>query len=154
MARASAAILVLALVPAVTFGAAAGAQTALGAEIVLEVSPVPSAKGRLHLAIYDRAEEFPKQGFGRVRDNVPAEASITRYVALDLPPGRYAVAVFHDENGNGAFDQGLFAWPLEGFGFSRDPSVLSGAPDFDAAAVEVDEPGVRIPIRLRQGPFD
>ena len=60
----------------------------------------------------------------------------------DLPPGRYAIAVFQDLNGNGKLDQSFFGVPKEPYGFSRDAEG-SGLtpPGFEAAAVSLgDEP--------------
>jgi uncharacterized protein (DUF2141 family) len=37
-------------------------------------------------------------------------------------PGRYAVALFHDENANGRMDK-MLMMPREGFGFSRDAPI-------------------------------
>ena len=56
-----------------------------------------------------------------------------------LPPGRYAVNAFHDENGNGESDTNLLGIPAEGYGFANDPVIRFGPPDFEAAAVSVGE---------------
>jgi uncharacterized protein (DUF2141 family) len=47
----------------------------------------------------------------------------------NVAPGRYAVALFHDENANGRLDKVLMV-PKEGFGFSRDAPVRFGPPRF------------------------
>ncbi len=65
-----------------------------------------------------------------------------------LRPGRYAVAVYHDENDNGEFDQALFGIPLEDFGFSNDATVFLGPPSFGEAQVSVPEEGARITIHM------
>ena len=54
----------------------------------------------------------------------------------DIPSGHYAVAVFHDENGNGKLDT-YFGIPAEGIGFSRNPRLIFGPPGFAAAAFVV-----------------
>jgi len=69
-------------------------------------------------------------------------------VFTDLAPGAYAVAAYHDENGNGEFDQGFLGLPLEGYGFSRDASGFLSAPSFSSAAVLLEEGGKTIRIRL------
>jgi uncharacterized protein (DUF2141 family) len=35
----------------------------------------------------------------------------------DIKPGKYAIAVIHDENCNGELDSNLFGIPTEGYGF-------------------------------------
>ena len=57
----------------------------------------------------------------------------------DLPPGRFAVAVFHDENENDELDVNFIGIPKEGYAFSRDARGFAGPPSFDAAAVEIAE---------------
>jgi uncharacterized protein (DUF2141 family) len=42
-----------------------------------------------------------------------------RFVFGGLPPGDYAVFVFHDENNDGVFNTGFLKRPLEGRGFSH-----------------------------------
>lgn len=65
-----------------------------------------------------------------------------------VPPGRYAVAVIHDENENHKLDRNFLGIPKEGFGFANNPRVLLTAPSFNAAAVEVSCPVMQIEIRL------
>ena len=65
-----------------------------------------------------------------------------------VAPGRYAIAVFHDENGNGKMDKALLI-PKEGFGFSRDAPVRMGPPPFSAAAFDVADKDVRQSIKMR-----
>jgi uncharacterized protein (DUF2141 family) len=51
-----------------------------------------------------------------------------------LAPGaEYAVAAFHDENGNDDLDRGLFGIPTEGTGASNDARGFMGPPPYDGA---------------------
>ncbi len=63
-------------------------------------------------------------------------------------PGRYAVALFHDENANGRLDK-MFMMPREGFGFSRDAPIRFGPPRFSAAAFTLGEAQMTTSIRMR-----
>ena len=64
-----------------------------------------------------------------------------------LPSGTYALAVFHDENGNGRLD--TFARiPREGFGFSRNPAIRFGPPRFAQARFAVTGGEVRQNVRI------
>ncbi len=56
----------------------------------------------------------------------------------DLPPGRYAVLVFHDANGNGRLDLNFLGIPREPLGFSNR-YWAKGPPAFAEAALEVGE---------------
>ncbi len=53
-----------------------------------------------------------------------------------LPSGTYALALIHDENGNGKLDT-MMGIPKEGFGFSNNPAIRFGPPSFASAGVAV-----------------
>ena len=65
-----------------------------------------------------------------------------------VPPGTYAIALVHDENGNRRMDKTLIL-PREGFGFSRDAPVRFGPPSFAAAAFAVASQPVRQTVKMR-----
>lgn len=67
---------------------------------------------------------------------------------LQLPPGRYAVIVFHDENDNGLLDTDFFGIPNEGYGFGNNAVGFLGPPSFDAASVTVGSADQAIAISL------
>ena len=55
----------------------------------------------------------------------------------DLPPGTYAITLFHDENDNAALDMNFLGWPKEGVGASRRAHVRLGPPRFEDAVFEL-----------------
>lgn len=63
-------------------------------------------------------------------------------------PGRYAVATYHDKNGNRDLDQKINFMPKEPFGLSTNPKLRWGLPKFDEADFEVPVEGVAITIQL------
>lgn len=67
---------------------------------------------------------------------------------FQIPPGKYAVAVIHDENGNHKLDRNFLGIPKEGFGFANNPKVLLSAPPFQTAAIQVSCPLTQIEIHL------
>ncbi|MEX0693646.1 MAG: DUF2141 domain-containing protein [Rhodospirillales bacterium] len=120
---------------------------AVAAMLEVEVSGLASDQGRVHVALYDTPDAFPKSDGMLIKTKVPIQGGVARVVFDDLKPGRYAVAVFHDENGNNSFDQGIFGIPLESYGFSSGARAFFAAPSFEAAAFDVAEPETRIVIR-------
>ena len=73
--------------------------TAGPANLTITVTGLRSADGLVRLAIFDNADEFPVGEKYAARD-VPARAVAQTVVFTGLKPGRYAVAMHHDENGN------------------------------------------------------
>ena len=75
-----------------------------------------SADGRVYVAVHEpeSKDAFPS-GDGVVdRFCESARVGVIHLVARDLPPGRYAVNAFHDENDNGKLDTNLVGIPSEG----------------------------------------
>ena len=94
--------------------------------------------GVVRACLTNQADRFPtcddpERSFKMVRQ---ASGTVT-LVFHHVPPGRYAVALLHDENGNGKADRAAMMIPKEGFGFSRDAKVRFGPPRFGAAAFDV-----------------
>jgi len=120
------------------------------ADLTVRVEGLPNSRGDVHIALYDNPKAFP-DGDGMLREEeVPISAGIAIWTAAGLKPGRYAVAVYHDEDGDDDFDQGIFGIPLERFGFSNGAFVLLGPPSFEAAAFDVAAEGATIVIDLER----
>ena len=114
------------------------------ADLAVEVRGIRSDDGRLFVAVHapETKETFPAGAGAVAALQQRARAGVIRYMLHDLPPGRYAVNAFHDENDNGELDTNLIGIPSEGFGFANDPDASFGPPDFEAAAVNVGDAGV------------
>ena len=113
------------------------------------VTELRSERGDVHIALYATPESFPKSD-GMLADAVlPARTGGVTATFPGLAPGAYALAAYHDENGNGEFDRAFFGLPLEGFAFSNDASPFFGPPDFTDAAILLTGPvtDVMIPIK-------
>jgi len=114
-----------------------------------QVTGLRSAKGQVLACLTARAAAFPdcaKDPAARAV-KVPASANVELDFG-EVPPGRYAISLFHDENGNGRLDRRLLM-PREGYGFSRDAPVHLGPPRFAEAAFAVNGGSQRQLIRMR-----
>ena len=105
--------------------------------------------GRIAVALYGDAASL-RRGQGAVRTlRVERTGATTRTVITGLPPGRYAVATFHDRDGNGALTLWPIGLPKEAYGFSNEARGRFGPPGFAAAAFDLPAGGARQAIRLR-----
>lgn len=68
----------------------------------------------------------------------------------DLPPGRFAVQLFQDSNGNGRLDLGPRGIPLEPVGFSNNPPLFGGKPKPRDSQFEHGTADTEISVRLQQ----
>jgi uncharacterized protein (DUF2141 family) len=105
-------------------------------DLTVEVLNAKSAQGTVSGAIFGSEADWLKDGQASQGAREPAAAR-TVLVYRNLPAGRYAVSVFHDENGNGKLDTNPAGIPIERYGFSRDARGMMGPPAFADAAVDL-----------------
>ncbi|MQX37793.1 DUF2141 domain-containing protein [Roseospira navarrensis] len=140
------ATLAAALAAVALAGPAGAADTA---PLAITVIGVEAGDGSVRADIYDNAETFREPDEAVAALAVAARPGGT--VDLEpvaLPPGRYAVIVYHDEDDDGDLDRFLGMMPTEGYGVSTNPT-LSGPPDFDDTAVILPPEGTTIRIEMR-----
>lgn len=110
---------------------------ALAADLQLQVVDGPATEATLYVALFDSAKGYAGNK-ALAAQTVPLRAGAARLAFPDLAPGRYALRVFADENGNGKLDTNPMGMPTERYGFSNDAKGNRAAPGFDAAAFSVD----------------
>lgn len=116
--------------------------TAQAADLTVTIRHLRNTQGVVSVAVYNSAHGFLESGAEiRSLDVTPIGAE-TPVVFKDLPPGTYAIAAFHDENGSGGFDTNFLGLPVEGYGFSNGAKAFLGPPAFQEAAVPVDSQAV------------
>lgn len=133
---------------------------ALSNDLRLSIDNVRSDRGEILIALYDDADGFrsaisnaAKRGLvpdsGRlIGTAIRAERGTQSTVFTQLPAGRYAIVVIHDEDDNGRLDKNLWGVPIEGYGFGNNTQGLFGPPSFDAAAITVGSGDVSASITL------
>ena len=106
-------------------------------ELTVVIDKLRSANGMVHLALWNSAVGFTRPEHALIQTEQPAADGQVRFDLGQLAPGRYALASYHDENGNGEFDQTWIGWPDEGLGFSNGAWITLGRPSFEDAAFEL-----------------
>lgn len=122
--------------------------TALAARLEIQVEGIHPGQGDLRLVLYDKAEGFRKERHSREVRALPASQTSLGFVFDGLPPGRYAVMAYHDEDGNGQLNRRFGMFPIEGYGLSNNPR-LSGPPSFEETAFELTDPGQVVTVRMK-----
>ncbi len=105
--------------------------------VTVRVDGLRNTNGYINISLYDGSGEFPGADAIALKE-VEVDGYSMDIVFEDLEPGSYAIAVVHDENGNGDIDMNSYGMPMEGFGFSNEAQATMGPPSFDEAAFEVD----------------
>jgi|KBSSwiStaDraftv2_1062776.scaffolds.fasta_scaffold59714_2 uncharacterized protein (DUF2141 family) len=134
--------------PAQAEDACAGEPGGGGVKLNVDTSGLRDADGLVAVTVYpDDPDRFLAPGGKLLRVRTKAIRPTTR-ACFWLPPGHYAVAIYHDENGNRSFDRDPMGRPAEGYGFSNDAPARMGLPEYDAVRFRVSSSGSTIRIRM------
>lgn len=131
--------------------ACAGTPAPGQARLTVIATGLRNAGGEVAFTIYpDDKSRFLARHGKLLRVRVKTLAPVTT-ACFWVPPGHYAIAQYHDENGDRHFNRTLFA-PKEGFGFSNDAPTSIGLPSFASArfVVPAGSTTVRMAMRYRR----
>ena len=105
--------------------------------IELTVSGINLKKGKnIKVAIYDEIG-FLKEI--KIQKTIQSKGKEIIIKLDDIEVGKYAIAVFQDENSDGKMNTNFMGKPKELSGFSNDAKGDLGPPDFNDAAFSVKE---------------
>ena len=124
------------------------APLAAAGDITLVIANVTSTEGRIGVSLVNEAGYAGKAQPVAALMVAPTSPR-TRIVIPNVAPGRYAVQVMHDRNGNGKLDTNIVGIPTEPYGFSNDAPANFGPPEFAAAAFQVGAPGTSATVTLQ-----
>ncbi|AWJ92863.1 DUF2141 domain-containing protein (plasmid) [Azospirillum baldaniorum] len=143
---------------------------AQAAELRITVEGIRSQNGTILIGLYDSLATFnraiamsDREGFLNdpsrfaavaLRANAALKSSV---VFTNLNPGRYAIVLFHDEDGNGKLNKDALGVPTEPYGFSNDARGFLGPPAFEKAIMQIDDSDKVVRITLTRpgaGPID
>jgi uncharacterized protein (DUF2141 family) len=125
------------------------AEGSANSNLGVTVKGLKNQKGQVCFSLFSSSRGFPsnnkravkaqcvKLGDSNVKLNIPS-----------LKAGTYAIAMFHDSNGDGKLNTNSLGIPKEGFGFSRNPRIVTGPPKFGDSAVFVVGSSTDISINL------
>ena len=118
------------------------------AGLAVSVDGVRNAEGRVMVAVYRGKDGFRDQKKAVALINLRARKGSVTVTLPDLPVGAYAVAVFHDENGDEKLATNLLGIPTEGYGFSNDARGNMGPPSFADSAIQLNDGIAAVPIKM------
>ena len=107
--------------------------------LTVDVSELRNSEGIVQFALYNREDAFPdehyKKYFKKLTGKIINGASTVTFE--NLPEGKYAVNILHDENNDGKIKKGILL-PKEGIGFSNFQSIgFSNRPTFAKASFSI-----------------
>lgn len=115
--------------------------------IQVGVDGLRNDRGQVLCALFSSAPDFPKKpenALAHAKSTIAHEQATCEFQSI--PPGTYAVSVFHDENSNGKLDTNFMGIPREGVGASNNAKGRLGPPKFASAAFPY--PGGRLFLQI------
>lgn len=105
--------------------------------LTVKIEGIESVSGNLYIGLYTSQDVFTgKSEYGKI---IKVEGNTAETSFSELKEGKYALAIFQDENSNGKLDLGQYGIPKEKFAFSNNvnPLVLMHPPVFEDCSFDL-----------------
>ncbi len=140
------------LVLANTIYAQSTAPSKFKGNLTVEVNGLQNPKGLLCVRLFADSKGFPDgDGKSTKRECVKITEEPIRFSFKNLTAGSYAVAAFHDANGDRKLNRNAAGMPTEGYGFSNNPLIKTGPPKFGQTVFLVAGPNTGVKIQMKYG---
>ncbi|MFN2099422.1 DUF2141 domain-containing protein [Altererythrobacter sp. MF3-039] len=125
-------------------------ETSATGDITVTITEMRNAKGVVRACMTTNPDIFPRcRKDPESHRLVVAAGEDMKLQFRNVKPGRYAIALLHDENNNGKADRALGMMPKEGFGFSRDAKVRMAPPKFKDAVFDYKGDDRSLTVKMR-----
>lgn len=102
-------------------------------KLIVKVSGYEEIVGKLSIGLFSEPEGFPKKSENSLGIGIEIIDTIVIHTFTELNAGEYALAIYHDENGDGELDQNFLGIPTEDYVFSNYATGTFGPPSFEDA---------------------
>lgn len=107
-------------------------------ELKVYITHIPTSEGSIHAGLYDGTLKFPQRLGHLEAQSAEVTADSAVLVFKDVPYGKYAIAVFQDQNNDDILNTNIVGIPQEPIAFSNGAKAGAfGPPNFSEAAFEV-----------------
>ena len=116
----------------------------------VNIEGLKNQKGQICFSLFESSKGFPGNKKRALQAKcVKIKDTSVPFQLGSIKAGSYAVAMFHDANGDGTLNRNSFGIPTEGFGFSGNPRVITGPPKFSESAIIVAGTNTNIDIQMQ-----
>lgn len=115
----------------------------------LEITGLDHTEGFVRIALFDSEEFFPEDidhALLKVTEPVTRENITVEITGIEY--GTYAVALFHDRDGDAVLDRNFLGLPTEKIGFSSGARAITGPPDYEDAMFSLDTDTLFLFVKL------
>jgi uncharacterized protein (DUF2141 family) len=100
--------------------------------LIYKFSNLPSNKGVIRVVLYNTPDKFLTKNEWCRADSAYVHSDGSAEVSISgLPYGKYAAALYLDENQNGVIDRNMVGLPTEAYGFSNNVRAKWSIPGFE-----------------------
>ena len=113
------------------------AASSYAADITITVKGVRNAKGQIAALAFVNEKGFPDRVSAAITQaKVAARPGVVTLVLKDVPVGKVALTILHDEDGDGKMKRNLLGIPTEGVGVTGK-ALGNRPPKFEESIVEI-----------------
>jgi uncharacterized protein (DUF2141 family) len=99
--------------------------------VSVTVTRVSLQKGEIYAALFNSDKGFPNDVSAAYKTARATPRNGTATLQFEnVPPGNYAIALFHDANGDGKLNTNFIGIPKEGYGVSNNAKNMFSGPSF------------------------
>jgi uncharacterized protein (DUF2141 family) len=118
--------------------------------VVVAVSGAGSDAGTIMIAVYGSSANFNDPGKAIFLQSLDVQNGAASWsIRAESLPQEFAIAAFHDENGDGTLNRNPLGIPTERYGFSRNARGLTGPPEFTQALIDRPRNGEQVAVFIR-----
>lgn len=126
------------------------ARADLKGNLIVEVDSLNNQKGEVCFKLFSGSRGFPDGNENAIKRQCVKIANNSLIITLNnIPSGSYAVSVFHDQNGDRKLNRNSLGMPTEGYGFSNNPVVSRGVPNYGQCVFLVAGANTSIKINMK-----
>jgi uncharacterized protein (DUF2141 family) len=103
-------------------------------KVEVVIKGLKNTSGKLQIGFFDEEGKFRKKESPAFSQSLPLSDTIVQADFAKIPQGRYALAVYHDENNDDQLNTKKLGVPAEGVGFSGILKSKVKPPRFDEAS--------------------
>lgn len=116
----------------------------------IKLTNLENKKGDVYIGWYTKSSDFMKPKKATIAKIVPVNGKGQITVTFDkVPPGKYAISAFLDENSDKDLNLSFIGKPTEKYGFSNNIRPAMRPAFFSEAAFEVDGKNGEMEIELK-----
>jgi uncharacterized protein (DUF2141 family) len=109
--------------------------SAQNVNLTVSISGLKSNSGMVQVGLFNSEGKFLKSAVKGVSSEIKSNAATVTFT--DIPPGEYAISVYHDKNKNGKLDTNFMGIPSEDFACSNNAKGFMGPPKYQDAKFDL-----------------